>query len=385
MPHGTPRNPALTKLALALHGLRTARGEAGQWMELQLDAEISARAQVVPASSLGLVETSDGTVLRELEGESAVRLAPQWTYARRQTARGTSLGEIAQVYGAYAVVRLGGGCGLSLTGQACALCRGRELTEHPGEIWPVDEVIGALRAIFEEGAAEFVHFQLGYLPGDDGGLHVLFPYLEAVSRYFDTIIAVTMHPPADPRSIEHAYAAGIDALSFNLEAADEAAMQIHFPGRARFITRRRYLESLARAAQVFPSGAVISELALGLSARDRIAAAIDELTAMGVLPVISGGLPGATPVTIAEAAPLMARLFEQTLAYGLNMSWARDLSTALTPLEARYFVDNAPQLPALLGNLTRNRLGALATRSLAKLRRRLRVKRVRASLDSSHL
>jgi hypothetical protein len=48
-------------------------------------------------------------------------------------------------------------------------------------------------------------------------------------------------------------------------------------------------------------------------------------------------------------------------------------------------VVNAPQLPVLLHNLAKNRLGALATRSLAKMRRRLRVKFVRASFDSSRL
>jgi hypothetical protein len=86
-----------------------------------------------------------------------------------------------------------------------------------------------------------------------------------------------------------------------------------------------------------------------------------------------------------DFAPLYARLFNEVHKAGLNMSWARDLSHAITPLEARYFVINAPQLPILLQNLSRNRIGALATRSLAKMRRRLRVRWVRASFDSSRL
>ena len=82
---------------------------------------------------------------------------------------------------------------------------------------------------------------------------------------------------------------------------------------------------------------------------------------------------------------MYGHLFDEVLKSGLNMSWARDLSHAITPMEARYFVVNAPQLPVLLHNLAKNRIGALATRSLAKLRRRLRVKWVRASFDSSRL
>ena len=134
-------------------------------------------------------------------------------YARRLTSRrGVAMGKIAAIHGAYAVVELNGGCGVSLPGRVCALCRGRELTEKPGEIWAMEDVIEALGAIFKEGAAEFVLFQLGYLPGDDAGLKLLLPYIETVRRHFDTIVAVSMHPPADPRAIERAYASGVDAL-----------------------------------------------------------------------------------------------------------------------------------------------------------------------------
>jgi hypothetical protein len=180
------------------------------------------------------------------------------------------LGNIASVRGAYAVVELNGGCGVSLPGRVCALCRGRELTEKPGEMWPVDDVLDALGAIFKEGAAEFVLFQLGYLPGDDAGLKLLAPYIETVRRHFDTIVAVSMHPPADARSIERAYAAGVDAISYNLEAADADSLQAQFPGRARFIGRSRYFHSLAHAAKIFPGGAVLCELTVGLSPDDSV-------------------------------------------------------------------------------------------------------------------
>jgi len=206
-----------------------------------------------------------------------------------------------------------------------------------------------------------------------------------VRRHFDTIIAVAMHPPADTRSIERAYAAGVDAISYNLEAADAASLQTHFPGRARFLGRSRYLHSLSHAAKVFPGGAVLCELTVGLAPDDQIGEAIAELTEIGVLPILSVDAERIENRTAAELVPLYARLFNEVHKAGLNMSWARDLSHAITPLEARYFVVNAPQLPILLHNLSRNRIGALATRSLAKMRRRLRVRWVRASFDSSRL
>jgi hypothetical protein len=381
----TAKNPALLKLDLVLRGINAPGANGADALELQLDGEICARARVNPDSSIRLSRKAQSDVLRDGDWEAAVRVIPQPEYTRRTSRNGVMLEKIAAVRGAYAVVALNGGCGVSLPGRVCALCRGRELTEKPGEMWPLEDVVDALGAIFKEGAAEFVLFQVGYLPGDDAGLKLLVPYIETVRRHFDTIVAVSMHPPADPRSIELAYASGVDAISYNLEAADADSLQAHFPGRARFLGRSRYFHSLAHAAKVFPSGAVLCELTVGLSPEEQIGEAIAELTEIGVLPVL-----GLDPARIqnrptADLVPLCARLFNEVHKAGLNMSWARDLSHAITPVEARHFVINAPQLPVLLHNLSRNRIGALATRSLAKMRRRLRVRWVRASFDSSHL
>jgi hypothetical protein len=383
--HETAKNPALLKLERALRGVDATSANPASWLELQLDGDLWARARINPDSSLKLARGAQGDVLREGDTEVAVRVMPEPEYAHRKSRNGLTLGSIAAVRGAYAVVELNGGCGVSLPGGVCALCRGRELTQKPGEMWPVEDVIEALGAIFKEGAAEFVLFQLGYLPGDDAGLKLLFPYIETVRRHFDTIVAVSMHPPADPRSIERAYAAGVDAISYNLEAADADSLLAHFPGRARFLGRSRYFHSLSHAAKVFPGGAVLCELTVGLSPEDKIGEAIEELTEIGVLPILGLDPSRVQTHSALDFAPLYARLFNEVHKAGLNMSWARDLSHAITPLEARYFVINAPQLPILLQNLSRNRIGALATRSLAKMRRRLRVRWVRASFDSSRL
>jgi hypothetical protein len=381
----TAKNPALLKLDLALRGIDASGANGAEAIELLLEGEICARARVSPDSSIKLIRGAQTDILREGDSEIIVRTVPQPEFAQRTSRNGVTLGKIAAVRGAYAVVELNGGCGVSLPGRVCALCRGRELTEKPGEMWPLEDVVDALAAVFKEGAAEFVLFQLGYLPGDDAGLKLLFPYIETVRRHFDTIVAVSMHPPADPRSIERAYASGVDAISYNLEAADADSLQAHFPGRARFLGRSRYFHSLAHAAKVFPSGAVLCELTVGLSPEDKIGEAIAELTEIGVLPVLGLDPAHAQDRAAADLVPLYGRLFDEVHKAGLNMSWARDLSHAITPVEARYFVANAPQLPVLLHNLSRNRIGALATRSLARMRRRLRVKYVRASFDSSHL
>lgn len=375
-------NPALLKLALALHGV--AADALGERVEFILDGDVWASARINPASPLKFVER-DGAELISLPGaEVAARRLPAPEFASRKNARGIELGKIVAIRGTYATVSLGGGCSLASTGRTCALCRGRELTESAGEVWPIDEVVEAVRAAFDEGDAEFVHIVLGYFAADDAGTRTLVSYLDAIHRYFDTIVVVTMHPPADRRAIDLTYASGVDAICYSLEAPDEETMRARFPGRASFIGYARYLESLRHATNVFPNGAIWSELMLDLGAPASVEATASTLAGMGVIPLLGVSAPGATAIDIDGASAITARAFDAVMRGGISLNWSRDISTSLTPLDARHLVEDAPQLP-MLHQLGRSRLGAMTTRSLARMRRRLRVRRVRASFDSSQL
>lgn len=381
-------NPTLLKLGLLLRGVAPADGAPrADFVELLLDGDTYARVRTDPESPFRLIGHGEARTLKGAGADVAVRIMSGPEVVQGTGPNSGRPGPIAEIHGSYATVRLGGGCGLGAPpGRACALCLGRELTEKAGELWPVADVVEAARAAFDEGVAEFVHLRLGYFPGDDAGVHLLKPYVDAIHRHFDTTVAVSMHPPASPRAIDATYALGVDVLSYDLEAPDEAALRRYLPGRARFFGRTRYLEALRHAARVFPSGAVWSALLVDLAPAEALAAAVDELAGMGVVPLLGVSAEGPRrAVEPEELKPVIARLFDSTVRAGLSATWARDLSFAITPLEARHCVADAPQLPLLLQQLTRNRLGALAARSLARLRRRLRVKRVRASFESSRL
>ncbi|MGH7778312.1 MAG: hypothetical protein ACREQR_00580 [Candidatus Binataceae bacterium] len=378
-------NPARLKLALELYGIApSAGGHSAPTVEVLIDDDVWARARINSSSPLAIVQSP--SVIRGGSTEIAVRFAQSPPFGARRNARGIELGAIAAMHSTWVTVALGGGCGIGAAGKTCALCQGRELTEHAGEVWPADEVVEAVRGAFDDGDAEFVQFVLGYFPGTDAGFAILRPYLEAIHRYFDTIVAVTMHPPADLRAIDLAYAEGVDVICFNLEAPSEAAMLRYFPGRARFYGRERYLKALRHAAKIFPSGAVWSDLLIDLAPQAALQATAMELIAAGVMPTFGTLAPrDADEHSLDDAVALCAASFEAATRAGLSLNWMRDISSSLTPLDARYLVSDAPQLQSLIHQLSRNRLGALATRSLARLRRRLRVRRVRASFDSSHL
>ena len=379
-------NPANLKLMLALYGVAAVR-PLGSVLELLIDGHVPARARVNPESSLKLVESDGRATIEQADSSTGVRVLPEPAFAERRNGRGIRLGDLVQIQGGYAVVKLGGGCGLGTPGRACAFCMGRELTEKAGELWPVEEIVEAVGAAFEHGEAEFVHFRVGYFPGDDAGVQILIPYLQAIHHHFDTFVAVTMHPPATQRAIDLSYASGVDILACNLEAADEESMRNFIPGRARFFGRQRYLDALGHAARIFPAGAVWSEILIDLAAPSATASTMDQLVAMGVVPLLGASASAAERPALPqpELLGLPPRSFSAVLKAGINMTWARDLSSVITPLEGRYFIPDAPQLPALMHQLARNRLGALTARSLARMRRRLRVRRVRASFESSRL
>ncbi len=69
----------------------------------------------------------------------------------------------------------------------------------------------------------------------------------------------------------------------------------------------------------------------------------------------------------------------------INMNWVRDLSFAVTPLEARFFADEADLAGVTINPLYRTRIANVAARNLSRLRRRLRVRKVSDSFDSSNL
>jgi hypothetical protein len=309
-----------------------------------------------------------------------VRVTEQPRFYHRSTASGIPMRRLASVVGETLLVHPGGTCGFSVQGAPCRFC----VEGARGRVTPlgsVADIVDVVRAAFEEGAAELVFLNSDAFDVELGGLGFLMPYVEAIRRHFDTLVAVQAHPPRNDHWIDWAYAHGVDAISFNLEIFDPQQLDRHCVGRMRYIGRDRYLEAAARAAAVFPSGTVWSELVLGLEPVESTMAGIDALVSLGVLPVLSTPRTLGTPLPEPAAVNrVLGHLHETVHRRGINAGWVRELATGVTPLEA-----HPTGLTRAVHGLARHRLAALATRSLARFRRRLRVKTISDSLDSSHL
>jgi hypothetical protein len=311
-----------------------------------------------------------------------VRAIPRPGFYERRTSRGTPMWRAATVQGNHLLVAPGGACGFSVRGMPCRFCvEGARGGSARDAAVPVEDVLEAVRAAFAEGVAEFVYFNTAAYDADDGGLAFLAPYIEAVRRHFDTLVAAQVHPPRTNRWIDRAYAMGVDAISFNLEIFDAELLERHCVGRARYIGRDRYLEALAYAAEIFPSGTVWSDLVFGLEPPESTMAGIEALARMSAVPVVTvfrsleeGTVRDTAPAAGAALDPVLAHLFRSVRERGTNMGWMRDLALGVTPLEARHFAGDGARFTVAVQQLTRSRLGALATRSLARFRRKLRVR-----------
>jgi hypothetical protein len=407
------------KLELAIRGVRVAEAIACDGtlaaavvdaaggtaeLELLLPGDVSARCSVVTgpltAPTWELGTDRDRFVLRRVPSEEEpdgdeseerieVAVVPPPSFYSGETGSGRPMRSIASVHAGYLAIDPSGlPCPFAAGEVPCRLCATRGGASGAGPA-SIEDVLEVTKAAFEEGAAEFVYFNTSRFEAEDGGFAFLEPYVAAVRKHFDTLVAVRAFPPRDPKWIDRTYASGADALSYAIEIHDTAVLDDICPRRREIVSRERYDASLAHAARVFPSGTVWSDLVVGLDSLEATRAGIDSLTSMGVLPVLSLAYPRETERAAfpepEEIAPLYAHLYAAVREARINVQHMRDLDYAITPIEARFFADEGARLDVAVSGFYRSKLGARAVRGLSRLRRRLRVRRVSESFDSSHL
>jgi hypothetical protein len=397
-------NPVELKIDLATRG---ARVDAALHAELAIGAGFIPRSLdlVLPHGVSVRVPIGDAaaaeapySLVREkgrllVVGDGAVRIevrergVPRF-YGQR-TSGGRPMWQVGAVHGGHLLVTPTRTCGFGVRGGPCSFCR--EGARPPGEregAASTAEVVEVVRAAFVEGVADYVFFNSDVYDAEDGGIGFLTPYVEAVRKHFDTFVAMQVHPPQDDAWVDRTYAMGVDALSYNLEIYDADALARHCTGRARYLGRDRYLGALAHAARIFPRGTVWCELVLGIEPAESTMAAIDALAAMGVVPVLTAHHPtadAARAVVPAELEAIVARLAGVAHDRRVATSWIRDVGLGVTPLEASRLAGATGLLDGAVRAVTGSRLGAYAARGLARFRRRLRVRAIGDSLESSHL
>jgi len=395
-------NPVQLKIALATLGARMDDGVRGtiasvpdfipDTLDLTLPDGVRVRVPVADDTSAAAPYSVVGENGRTFVVDAGalrveVEAGPVPRFYGQKTTSGRPMWQVGTVQGSHLLVSPSGSCGFSTQGAPCAFCReGARPADQ--RVATVGDVIDVVRAAFEEGVADFVFFNSSVYDSEDGGITFLMPYIESVRKHFDTFVAVQVHPPRTNAWIDRTYAMGVDALSYNLEIFDPVVLGRHCIGRARYVGRERYLEALAYAASVFPGGTVWTDLVLGIEPAESTIAGIEALARLGVVPVLAVHHPGPDTipqVTPDEAGEVVTRLERAAREQKLVVAWVRDLALGITPLDAFRFAGTTPPGSSTVQALVRWRLGAYAARGIARFRRRLRVKAISDSLESSHL
>ena len=315
------------------------------------------------------------------------RLAPRSHVFEHRTAQGIPFGRFGTVHGPYLALSPTNRCTFLPTADRCRFCG---VTAHPDEQegLAVDDVLEAIRIARAEQPVAMVYLSIGHLGTDDGGVAFLEPYVRAIKKHFDILVAVDALPPKKNGWIDRTYGMGVDAVSYNLEIFDPDLFETICPGPARIIGRERFLEALEYATTVFPSGGVTCHLIVGLEPLESTHAGIELLTEMGVLPVLPVyrpfkgrdmrtvmGISRYDP-TLSELVDVYSHLYAEVKRHKLSLNLVRDISIVTTPLDARFFAGSAGRFESLFHRVLGTRVARRTSAYLSDLRRNLRVREI---------
>ncbi|MEK6790644.1 MAG: radical SAM protein [Deltaproteobacteria bacterium] len=322
-------------------------------------------------------------VITDGSAEVDVRLVEPPEFLNRKSASGVPFSKIVQVRGALTVVTPSPRCDFFKESVECRYCAGNfNAPDREDTVYSEEDVLEAVEAALKERSSHIIYLSIGFSDTPDGGIEFLKPYLKAIKKRFNCLVAVEALPPKENRWIDETYASGADSVLYNLEIFDKELFELICPGRAKEIGRKRYLDALEYAARIFPSGTVASHLIVGLEPPGSTCMGIDYMTDIGVVPVLPIYRPTGEkalridPLTTEIILPVYKHLYTAISKKKISINWVRDLSMASTPAELRSFVDKGVKAATLAESFYKTGLGRKAAWGLSALRRKLRVKEI---------
>lgn len=306
-------------------------------------------------------------------------------FFQHTTSQGIPYGRIGTVHGPYMALSPTNNCSFLASPDACRFCGvGQGGNTH--DPVPVDDIIEAIRIARAEHPIAMVYLSVGHLATNDGGVGFLEPYVKAIKKHFDILVAVDSLPPDGDEWIDQTYGMGVDSVSYNLEIWNPSRFELICPGPSKAVGRERFLEALAYAATVFPSGATTCHLIVGLEPCDSTHEGIEVLTSMGVLPLLPMYRPfkgrdmrrdsdiELFPPSHEQLVALHTHLYRAVRDARINLNLVRDIAIVTTPLEGRFFAADDSFWTSLHQRMMGTPIGRRTSAYLSDLRRALRVR-----------
>jgi hypothetical protein len=236
--------------------------------------------------------------------------------------------------------------------------------------------VEAIQIVLDEKPVDVVALSSGHVETPDGGVEPLEPWVSEIRKHVNILISLDLAPPATDAWIDKTYAMGVDALYYDSDFFNPGDQP-----RTDFQKHKtRQLDALAYAARIFPTGAVLSHLVVGVEPLEDTQTSIDLLIDRGVVPVLAyfppydgSPLRSRWTATPERVQPIYAHLYERLVRTRINPHWVQQYDVVLTSLEGRFFSDQSPRYHLKLKNFYETAIGRAARFGLARLRRHLRV------------
>jgi hypothetical protein len=231
---------------------------------------------------------------------------------------------------------------------------------------PVKDTLETLFDSHCQATAELFHLTFG----DLNNFHRGEALARVIKKNFNAHLMGRLDYPAQPYSIERAYAAGVDILDIPLTVFDRAL------SRERELAMEERLRSLEHARTIFPRWSVVSTLVAGEESPRSTVAGIDALLSAGIVPLVT---------VSSRAAHYPAEEIFAIFTH-LDAGWRKHKVTAKPLLPLLYLT--TPLAPHSRRGVLRGFIDKIHDRRLlatSDLRRSLKVKQVEESFESAGL
>ncbi|MDO8602517.1 MAG: hypothetical protein Q7O04_01555 [Candidatus Omnitrophota bacterium] len=361
-------NPGLLKLELFCKGIKIdvscdlsndarsilrTRGGLGSGLELILPGglyvNIPIEEHFVAKTPYVLLKNNSGYFIKEgNEVICKVKLPPKPKFYDKKTSSGKIMSRIGVMQGTYLGIYSARICEFwrmtpSVNCKFCSVGLNVGRTEEYEK--SIEDVLETIKAAREEEKITFIHFNTGYLFGEE--LDMLEPYIKRVKKETGLLVGVQCPPNSNLSRYNHLKEIGVDHISFCLEVNNPKRFEEICPGKYKHIGQNKYWQAIEYCIKIFGRGRVAGEIIAGLEDSHDTINAIENFAKIGAVstvcifrPCLGTALENSNPPEPQDMIPVFKRMYEVCLENKIPIGIAPNIkvSLVLLPEEGKYFL-----------------------------------------------
>lgn len=220
-----------------------------------------------------------------------VKFVPEPSYYSKHTSSGKCMASIGQRCFVRLAIGVFGNCALNADPKtACGFCAIHKVRETDSCFKSDSDILETVATVRDSeltSSIETIMLGGGTPSSPDRGATRFASLAAQIGKIVPWRITSMLVPPASDDDLKRMHDSGIKEVSINLEFGSDSAFKKYIPGKASLIGRKRYLECIESAVQIFGENNVQSLLVIGLEDSKETLQAVDWLAERRVIPVLS--------------------------------------------------------------------------------------------------